>query len=280
MNIEGWKYYNHAAIPTTSPHISPDTSPVDNGEIWELGSKKVKPFFAMWTTEFDCCQDTKWWYVIKDTPFDLKSINANRRYKITKGNQNFFVKYVDISCVENQNAMSNIAIEAFSTYPKSYRPNVTKEQYREQIRNWTSCVVYGAYSTIDGQLCGFLKLVSDGQCKHLDIQKVLPACEKYNINAALIYNMLIDNQDFLENGGYICDGSRNVAHETQFQDYLEKYFLFRKAYSHLNIVYRKGIGQIVHILYPFRTILKKLDSISIIHNVNGVLKMEEIRRNA
>ena len=24
MRIEGWKYYNHAAIPTTAPHEMPD----------------------------------------------------------------------------------------------------------------------------------------------------------------------------------------------------------------------------------------------------------------
>ena len=27
MDITGWEYYNHAAIPTTAPHISPDTKP-------------------------------------------------------------------------------------------------------------------------------------------------------------------------------------------------------------------------------------------------------------
>ena len=33
--IEGWRYYNHAAIPTTAPHEEPDTSSVVDGTIWK-----------------------------------------------------------------------------------------------------------------------------------------------------------------------------------------------------------------------------------------------------
>lgn len=32
--IEGWRYYNHAAIPTCAPHEEPDTDPIYNGLVW------------------------------------------------------------------------------------------------------------------------------------------------------------------------------------------------------------------------------------------------------
>ena len=32
--IEGWKYYNHAAIPTCAPHEKPDISVIENGLVW------------------------------------------------------------------------------------------------------------------------------------------------------------------------------------------------------------------------------------------------------
>lgn len=82
----------------------------------------------------------------------------------------------------------------------------------------------------------------------------------------------------LKNGKYICDGTRNISHETKFQDYLEKYFNFRKAYCKLNIKYRPVIKPIVKLLFVFRKTLKKLDNNSLVHNINGVLKMEEIIR--
>ena len=37
MRIEGWKYYNHAAIPTTAPHEMPDLRAVEKGDVWKIG---------------------------------------------------------------------------------------------------------------------------------------------------------------------------------------------------------------------------------------------------
>ena len=33
--ISGWRYYNHAAVPTTPPHINPNLEPIENGSIWK-----------------------------------------------------------------------------------------------------------------------------------------------------------------------------------------------------------------------------------------------------
>lgn len=37
MDIKGWKYYNHAAMPTTAPHENVDLTPVVSGNIWKIG---------------------------------------------------------------------------------------------------------------------------------------------------------------------------------------------------------------------------------------------------
>ena len=37
MQITGWKYYNHAAIPTMAPHEEPDISSIIDGDIWKIG---------------------------------------------------------------------------------------------------------------------------------------------------------------------------------------------------------------------------------------------------
>ncbi|WP_287725648.1 hypothetical protein [Anaerostipes sp.] len=37
MQIEEWKYYNHAAIPTTAPHEMPDLRAIENGDVWKIG---------------------------------------------------------------------------------------------------------------------------------------------------------------------------------------------------------------------------------------------------
>ena len=42
--------------------------------------------------------------------------------------------------------------------------------------------------------------------------------------------------------------------------------------------YKKGVGAVVKILYPFRKVLIRFDENSMVHKINGVLKMEEIIR--
>ena len=37
MQIDGWNYYNHAAIPTTDPREVPDITPINDGSIWKIG---------------------------------------------------------------------------------------------------------------------------------------------------------------------------------------------------------------------------------------------------
>ena len=92
----------------------------------------------------------------------------------------------------------------------------------------------------------------------------------------MVNKILVDHEDFFNSGGYISDGSRSINHETAFQDYLEKYFGFRKAYCKLHIAYNPKVKWLIKLLYTFRKILINLDGIGAIHQVNVVLRMEKI----
>lgn len=110
------------------------------------------------------------------------------------------------------------------------------------------------------------------------MQKTNPEYEKYALNAALVEKVVSHYQDFLTYGGVICDGARSINHETAFQDYLEKYFGFRKAYCKLHVVYNPRVKWLIKLLYPFRKILQQFDNIGIVHWANAVLEMEKIVR--
>ena len=108
------------------------------------------------------------------------------------------------------------------------------------------------------------------------MQKTNPEYEKYQVNAALVYRFLLDFDDELSNGKYICDGSRNIMHETGFQDYLIKYFGFRKAYCKLHLIISPKIKWLVGLMYPLRKIFYRLDNIGKIHQMNGIFRMKEV----
>ena len=74
MEIAGWYYYNHAMIPSVAPHEVANLEPIKNGGFWKM--KDCKPLLARWTSEYDCGYDTNWWYVIKDSRFDISELKA------------------------------------------------------------------------------------------------------------------------------------------------------------------------------------------------------------
>ncbi len=76
---------------------------------------------------------------------------------------------------------------------------------------------------------------------------------------------------------YICDGARSTLHETAFQNYLEKYFGFRKAYCNLHMKYRLPIAIIVQLIYPFRNQIKKEGKL--FSKIKTVLFFEKVARN-
>ena len=274
MQIKGWKYYNHAVFPSTPPYETPDLSVVESGEIWSLDGS---PLLARWVSDFDKLDSGNWWYVIKDTPFDISNLKAKRRYEINKGVKNFDVRVIDPSKYKER--LYEIQVVSFSTYPKKYRPTVDRESFIASIDEWSDFVILGAFSRENDELCGYALLCTEAE-KYVDFRalKVIPECERLGINAALCAGVMTHFDDFLKNGGIVCDGARSISHETKFQDYLEKNFGFRKAYCRLCIAYSPKMRPIVKALYPFRRILMRFDGISKIHSINAILKMESIAR--
>ena len=267
-----WMYYNHAAIPVTAPHEKPDLEAIENGSVWKL---KGKPLFARWVSDWDCGTETGWWYVIKDSPFDINELKSKRRYEINKGNKNFEIRKIQPK--DYVQDLFDITIKAYSSWPEKYRPKMDKDQFYNMIDHWNNCDVFGAFSRETGELCGYAQLSDRKSYVEFSILRVDPEKEKLAINAAIVYGILEYYKDRFDGMFYINDGSRSIRHETAFQDYLEKYFGFRKAYCKLNMYYRKWFGIIVHALYPARKLIKGKTNLG--SRIKGILLMEEIRRN-
>lgn len=271
----GWRYYNHAMISDTAPHEEVNITPVKNGNIWRIEGKKV--LLARWTTDFDCKHKTEWWYVIKDTSFNIGDLKAKRRYEINKGNRNFDVCL--INPYEYDRDIYIVHKAALMSYSKKYFQQISENSFIQQIsENWSDKLVYGAFDKETGKLSGYALLTQYPSYIDFNTLKTIPESEKKGINAAIVYKIISDFNDRLSSDFYISDGSRNVLHETAFQDYLEKYFAFRKAYGKLNIRYRWCVGLAVKVLYPFKKIIKIFDKNFLFHNISGVLMMEGIRR--
>ena len=270
-----WKYYNYAMIPATEPHEDVDLEPIMNGKIWKTREGRGIPLLARWTSDFDCGYETQWWYVIKDTSFDISKLKAKRRYEINKGKKNFDVRR--IKAADYADELLDVQIAAFNGWPEKYRPTVDAEKFKAGLASWDEKVVYGGFDKDIGILVAYACLTEYEHHIEFAVLRADPHAEKFGINAAMVAAIVEDYNDRLSKDFYICDGARSIRHETSFQDYLEKYFEFRKAYCRLNIRYRFPVGVAVSMLYPIRNWInkdKKLGSL-----VYSLLQMEEIRRD-
>lgn len=187
--------------------------------------------FARWTTNYDCVKPTEWWYCIKDTPFDILKISSNVRYKINKGTKNFEVREIEAKAYAEE--LYHVQEEAFNVYSKYYRPTLDENQIIASIKNneWnTSCRVFAAFHRETGQMAGYTVVNEHENSVELSAQKTIPDMQKLQVNAALVYAVVMYYNDRLSSAFYIVDGERNIKHETHFFEYLIRYFEFRLAY--------------------------------------------------
>lgn len=275
MFVDGWKYYNHAAIPTCAPHEAPNLSVINDGSIWHVGGGT--PLLARWTTDWDCGYETNWWYTIQDTKFDIMSLHSSSRRRITQGLKYF--DFIKIDPKDFANEMAHVTIEDWRTYPEKYRPTTSYDRLVQSYSMISKDVItYGAFDKEDGVLSAFQLIKDNGTWYSMEQGKSLPEKQKKQVNAGLIYSYIMDLSDSYITGKYLTNGQRSISHETNFNEDLCKYYGFRKAYCRLCIAYNPKIKVFVKVLYPFRELFQKKDSNKFFHNINGIMRMEEIAR--
>lgn len=233
-------------------------------------------FFARWTSDFDCGYETGWWYEIKDTPLDLAGLKAKRRYEIRKGEKNFRVEEIDPA--GRMDDFLRVTTAAYSGWPEKYRPRVDAASLSALLDRSGGKRIWGGFDRDSGALCGYAVLIEHPEYAEFSVLRCDPACEARGINAAMVAAVITAYQDWLGPGFYICDGARAIRHETAFQDYLEKYFDFRKAYCRLHIRYRFPVGLAVRVLYPFRRWISAGSGLG--SQIAAVLRMEELARRS
>lgn len=277
MNNE-WEYYNHALVPTLPPHIDPDISWMKDSDRWKEYAGGKMPLFARWVSDFDCSEETEWWCIIKDTPFDIMSLKSNRRSLITRG-----LKRVDVKVIipaDYAEQMSNILVKEWKYYDDSYeegndRQKLTDDFKKLTTKNLGNAEYLGAFLKDTDTMIGYAIYNLFDDWIEYSVVKTDPEYLNTQVNAALAY---FGVERYMRPGiKYIHGGWRTMIHESNYQEYLMKNFGFRKAYCKLHIQYRPLMQIAVNVLYPLRGMIKNVKN-KWIYTVWCALQQEEIRR--
>lgn len=274
MEIKGWSYYNHAAIPTSPPHIDPDVTPIEDKSIWHIDGKT--PLLARWTTDFDCGFETNWWYVIKDTPLDLNEVSKKNRKSIRRALKMCDVRKIDISAYAKE--LYSCYCSAFEKYENA--DNMKSEEqfvrYCENFGDDMEC--WGGFDVETDNLIGYMTIRVHDTFVEMQTAKFDPKFSSRCVSDALYHDVLTYYLNECKKR-YVSSGSRNINHKTGTQEYKIRRFGYRKAYCNLHIAYNPKMKILIKILYYFRGILRLFDKITFVHQINAVLMMEELVRN-
>ena len=267
-----WFMHHGVLMPCSPPHINIELSDEDQKHL----IKETNARFVRWTNQFDK-NSSNFWYIIKDSFAGFKELSRNTRSKVRRGEKNFYVKPVEFQTIREEGYSTYL--NAFYSYNTFERP-MTKAQFCEhinQLENSAQYELWGCWDKQSNTLVGFSEnWIFDKTCFYEYIYFDPNFLMNY-LSYILFYVM---NQHYLLEKGfkYVYDGSRNLSHETNVQEFLVNKFGFRKAFCNLCIAYRKDISLLVSSLYPFRYFIYQGND-QIRNKLAVLLRHEEIRRS-
>lgn len=149
-------YYNYSYV-LESPEI-PVAGKMSFSDVQRKVVMRGGSVFASYITEFDCKEETQWWFTIKDSEYDLTSLPAKKRYEITKARK--FCCSERINPIECIDALFECYKKSFEGYAEVMRPkSVEKEQFVNYIHGLASDgrhMFYACFFKETNRLIGFL----------------------------------------------------------------------------------------------------------------------------
>lgn len=253
--------YRHAWRYNGAPDREPQLSDSQCKELLKNGGWMVRNTF-----DFDCEEETDFWYIIKDSFGGMEELGSNVRRKIRRADSNFEYKLVDNEKVKG---LGYPIIEAAYADYKVKDRDINKQIFEEYLEDCKhdNFDYWGVYNKDKQELIGFCTVHIWGNSCEYGIMVVKPEFKRNGTYPfyGLFYRM---NDYYLEelNFKYVTDSARSITEHSNIQPFLEQNFKFRKAYCKLKLHYKWWFGMIVRLLYPFRNVIPN-------RNIQAVLKM-------
>ncbi len=266
--MAGYKYYQHGLIYSGAPHTE---RKLNKSECDDLLKKNPNAWFVRNVYDFDCDEQTSFWFVVQDKPLSMESLHSKCRNQVRRA-----LKTLDLQLVERQAFLDEggykCYIESFKRYKIKSSVPLSEEQFAEHILKMQSgAELWVAIERESGQMVAYAEVLCQNGCAKYTALKGIPEnLNKYYPFYGLLFQMnryYIEEKNFL----YVTDGARSVSEHSNIQNFLDK-FNFRRAYCRLNVTYVWWLKLILNLLYPFRKMFGH-------GKLSYLLRFEAINRN-
>ena len=253
--------YRNAWRYSGAPHEEQPLQEVEWKALLRQGGLLVRNTF-----DFDCPEETTFWYVVKDQFGDLEELNPRVRNKIRHAQKAFGYRLVDKTLLKEKGYP--IMADTYADYAVTDR-RMNEAIFSAYLDQYTFDY-WGVFDKERQELVGF-SLVRrwDDSCEY-DLSGML---SRYKHDGSYPYYGLYHamNEYYLGEKGfrYVSDGSRSITEHSHVHEFLIQNFNFRKAYCHLQVHYNGWLKVVVKLLYPFRKIIT-------IPKVKAILRMESM----
>lgn len=223
------------------------------------------------TYNFDCQEETCFWYVIKDRFEGFEELSSRVRNKVRHAFDHF--EYRKISFETMCEKTYPIVEETFADYPVHDR-KMNRDVYGQYLSHCKdrSFDYWGIFEKTSDQMVGFCAVDLWENCCQYGVTGVRT---EYKRNGSYPYYGLYHhlNEYYLEKQGfnYVSDSARTITEHSQIHDFLIQNFNFRKAYCQLEVHYCWWMKVAVKMLYPFRKIIP-------LPRIKAILNMEAMQR--
>jgi len=261
-----WMNYRGALIPAAAMPVYIDFSPEEAAQL----VKEAGALFLRYTTG-PTDIPTDWWHIIC-RQYDFNKVSTNTRSKIRRGMKRLQIRRINPEW---------LAENGYDCYWRCYQRYKhagieSRKKYTAFIRSLDGVNIFHIWGCFkEEELLGYIICLHERDGVFLHTVDITPA----GLHDYAAYVMIHQLLEYYVNEEHIAvsNGSRSISHETDMQDFLLK-LGFQREYCLLHVVYRPGVAFVVRLLYPFRSILKRLQAIPLIHNISAVLYQESILR--
>lgn len=260
--MTNYRNYKGAWIFARDPHKESKLTKKDIANLLNGGGKMVRNVY-----DFDCKEETSFWYVIKDRFGGMDELSSKMRNQVKKCFKSMRVARISPMCL-----MANgyeVYVEAAKSYKvKSVAPTI--EDFAARIKGSDENEYWGVFDIETNRLVAFSMNVVTTDCCEYRTMKAIPKYQKKYAYYGLIYEM---NRYYLEERKlkYVNDGARSITNHSNIQPFLIDKFKFRKAYCRLSIQYKLWLYIAIRILYPLRELIP-------FRQVKALLTMEAMAR--
>ena len=262
-----YKPYQHGAIYRGAPHTERELTHTECKEIMHA----YRAWFVRNVYNFDCKDETSFWFVIQDKPLKIEDLPSKCRNQVRRSLKSLLFSKIDRESFVKGGGYF-CYLESFKRYKVKTSAPMSEERFNNHIASVPDNTDFWvAIEQETKKMIAYAEvLCQDGCAKYTALKGIPEFLNKYYPFYGLLFVM---NKYYIDEHGYqfVTDGARSISEHSNIQTFLEK-FRFRKAYCHLNVTYVWWLKVIIDILYPFRNLF-------CYGKLGYLLRFEAINRN-